>query len=286
MRTEIIIATYNKPAYLALCLETCLAQTVPPDTICVADDGSGEETAAVIAAAQDRAGPVSIRHSWHEDDGFRKCKALNTAIAESQADYLFFIDDDCLLHPGFVSRHLDLARRDRFLTGSLIRLDPALTQAMLSAGRVAWSAEGRLSGWTPQSGSERLKSTPPAPRLNRALDRLSPVKRNWQGGCASTFRDNLLAVNGFDERMAYGGLDKELGDRLGNAGVRGRHVRYTAPVYHLDHGRAYDKPEVRAFNRGIIEDTRRTGRTWTEHGIVKGPRRRGHSTAPGITPAR
>jgi glycosyltransferase involved in cell wall biosynthesis len=31
---------------------------------------------------------------------------LNKAIASSNADYLIFIDDDCLLHPAFVRRHL------------------------------------------------------------------------------------------------------------------------------------------------------------------------------------
>ena len=61
-----------------------------------------------------------------------------------------------------------------------------------------------------------------------ALDRLSPVQKAWGGANASAFRAALVEVNGFDEAMRCGGGDKELGVRLTNGGVRGRHLRYTA----------------------------------------------------------
>lgn len=267
MKTEIIIATYNKPNYLRLCLQTCLAQTQLPTSICLADDGSGPETAALIAEFQKTSGDVRIRHSWHEDDGFRKCAALNKAVRESEADYLIFIDDDCLLHPTFVARHLALANPKRFLTGSLIRLSPELTTEILESGAVNWSDNGRLEGWEPSKASDLAKATPYGPLINRVREVLSPVSRNWQGACASTHRDNILAVNGFDETMTYGGLDKEFGARLINSGVKGRHIRYSAPVYHLDHSRSYESAEMRRSNREKIERSRKLKLTWTEHGI-------------------
>ncbi|WP_460274213.1 glycosyltransferase [Celeribacter sp. ULVN23_4] len=269
MRSEIIIATYNKPSYLRLCLQTCLEQTSPATSICLADDGSGPETAELVETVRQSSGDVEIRHSWHEDNGFRKCAALNKAIETSQADYLIFIDDDCLLHPTFVARHLALANPKRFLTGSLIRLSPEDTATYLKAGHVQWDAEGKLEGWHPVKRSDMPKSMPYGPMLNRIREVMSPVKRNWQGACASTFRDNVIAVNGFDESMTYGGLDKEFGARLINAGIRGRHLRYSAPVYHLDHSRGYESAELRASNRKKIETTRKKHLTWTEDGIVK-----------------
>ena len=39
--------------------------------------------------------------------------------------------------------------------------------------------------------------------------------------------------------MYYGGEDKEFGVRLINARIKGKHLRYTAPLYHIDHGRSY-----------------------------------------------
>lgn len=267
MRSELVISTYQKPDYLALVLTTLVGQILRPDSVCLADDGSDGRTAAVIAAFRAELPNLPLRHVWHEDRGFRKTLILNDAVRSSTADYMMFIDDDCLMHPGFIARHLHLARRGRFLTGSVIRLDASLTRDLLAQGRIDWTARGRPPGWQPQKLSETLKSMPFPPAVMGVLDRLSPVRCSWAGGNASTFRDHILAVNGFDTDMAYGGEDKEFGARLINSGIRGRHLRYSAPLYHLDHGRSYVDPQMVARNRAIILETRRTGRVRTESGI-------------------
>ena len=268
MHSELVISTYQKPDYLALVLGTLAGQRRLPDRVCVADDGSDQRSEAVISGFRARMPQVPLRHVWQEDRGFRKTLILNEAVRTSTADYLIFIDDDCAMHPGFVARHLDMARQGQFLTGSVIRLSEAMTGQMLDAGQVAWTARGRPEGWMPDGLSERLKAMPlPAPVMGW-LDRASPVKCNWAGGNASTFRAHILAVNGFDTRMAYGGEDKEFGARLSNAGIRGRHLRYSAPLYHLEHPRGYVDPEVQRLNRAMIEATRATGKVWTESGIA------------------
>ena len=53
----------------------------------------------------------------------------------------------------------------------------------------------------------------------------------------SAGRSGIVAANGFDERMGYGCLDRELGERLKNAGVRGKLVRHPAVCGHLHHKR-------------------------------------------------
>ena len=117
LRTELVVSTYNSPHALALSLASISGQSLPPAQVCIADDGSGPETAAVIAAFG-RAHPwIALRHLWHDDRGFRKNTILNRAIASSEADYLSFTDGDCLLGPGFVARHVELARHDRYLSG-------------------------------------------------------------------------------------------------------------------------------------------------------------------------
>ena len=268
MQSELVIATYQKPEYLALVLTTLLGQRRKPDSLCIADDGSDDRTAAVIAAFRSTCPDLDLRHVWHDDQGFRKTRILNEALRSSTADYMIFIDDDCLMHPGYIERHLHLAKRGQFLTGSVIRLDDALTQRLLALGRLDWTAQIRPPGWTPRSLSEWLKSMPlPAPVMG-VLDRLSPVRCSWAGGNASTFRAHMLAVSGFDTRMAYGGEDKEFGARLINAGIRGRHLRYSAPLYHLDHRRGYVDPETQGKNRDILLDTRASGRVRTDHGVA------------------
>lgn len=273
MQTELIVATYENPRSLALCLASVACQRLRPDAIAIADDGSGPETAAVIEAFRARHPDRPLRHVWHEDRGFRKAAILNRAIASSTAEFLVFIDGDVLIHPGFVARHRELARPDRFASGSLIRLDAeataAVTEADVTAGRVfdlgwlrAHRAIDRPGTWA--------KAMPLPKPLMALADRLSPVQRAWCGANASAFRAAILKVNGFDETMAWGGGDKEMGVRLANAGVRGRHLRFTAPLVHLDHPRGYADPAHKAANKARVKAIRRAGIAWTEHGIAKG----------------
>lgn len=272
MRSELVIATYNSPRALSLCLASVARQDRRPDSIAIADDGSGPETRALVEAFA-AASPVPVRHVWHEDDGFRKAAILNRAIATSEAEVLIFIDGDVMIHPGFVARHLELARPDAWASGSLIRLDApataAVTEADVTSGRVfdrRWLGEmrafDRVGTW--------LKAMPFPRPVMAALDALSPVQRAWCGANASAARAAILKVNGFDETMRWGGGDKDLGVRLTNAGIRGRHLRFTAPLVHLDHPRGYADPAHKAENKARIRATRRSGRSWTPDGIVKG----------------
>lgn len=79
-------------------------------------------------------------------------------------------------------------------------------------------------------------------------------------------------MSGFDERVKYGGLDKEFAVRLGNNGTKGAHLRYSAPLVHLDHSRGYSDPEGRKRNRALIEAARCEGIKVTQHGIPLGGR--------------
>ena len=266
--SEVIIATYNKPDYLRLCLKSIAEQSQRPSAICLADDGSDARIEPVIEGFRVAHPDLPLRRSWHEDQGFRKSVALNRAIANSSCDYLVFLDDDVILHPDALWRHLACAARGRYLTGSLIRLDADLTGRLLQAQSYEW-AEGRLAGWTPKGRSQWLKSMPFPPSVMALFDRLSPVSPNFQGACASVWREDVVRVNGFEGNMSYGGLDKEIGVRLRNAGIHGRHVRYTAPAYHLDHGRSYADQKVKRANRDYILALRKSGETRARNGIAE-----------------
>lgn len=274
MRSELVISTYNNPGALRLCLDSVARQSVIPP-VCFADDGSGPETAAVIADFAGAHPGIMTRHVWHEDRGFEKCAILNKAIASSAAEHIIFIDGDVLIHPGFIARHVELARPGRFCTGSLIRLSEAastqVTPALVASGQVFERGWLRRVGAIDRMGTW-LKTMPfPKPVMN-ALEVLSPVQRALCGANASAFRADMLRVNGYDEGMKYGSEDKEFGVRLSNAGVKGRHVRFTAPLVHLDHPRGYADPERIRRQKAMVRAARASGKTWTEDGIVKGRR--------------
>ena len=69
--------------------------------------------------------------------------------------------------------------------------------------------------------------------------------------------------------MTYGSEDVELGVRLNNAGIRGRHIRYTAPLLHIEHSRGYADPVIAAQNKRYMKAVRRSGKAWTDNGILK-----------------
>jgi GT2 family glycosyltransferase len=272
MRTELIVSTYEHPRALALSLASVARQRVLPDGIAIADDGSGPETAEVIAAFRAEHPTLPLRHVWHAHAGFGKPAMLNRAVASSDAEFLVFIDGDVMIHPGFMARHLAVARPDRFSTGSLIRLDAAASAAVTRDDVLSGRVFDR--GWLRRKGALRrpgdwLKAMPfPAPVMG-VLDGISPTRRSWCGANASAFRAAIVAVNGFDETFGWGGEDKEFGTRLANSGVTGQHVRYTTPLVHLWHPRPYAKKQRKQEQKRRIRALRRNGATWAAAGMVK-----------------
>lgn len=286
MRLTVILSTYNAPEALDLVLTGYEGQTYADFDIVIADDGSTSETRAVIERFRSR-GRLTISHEWHEDTGFRKCTILNRAIAAATGDYLLISDGDCIPHPEFLEIHVRLAKPGRFLSGGRCMLTPELTQKLtaedISSGRLfdsRWLAEH--SGLSRPRDAMKLRKPAPA----SFLDRVTPTKATWNGHNSSGWKSDILEVNGFDERLGYGGLDREMGERLMNLGIRARQIRHRAICFHLDHERGYVDPEVvrsnKEIRRAVTGKSSRFSRVsglpaprvgprshWTDHGIVK-----------------
>jgi hypothetical protein len=122
------------------------------------------------------------------------------------------------------------------------------------------------------------------PRIGWLLDRISPARASRNGHNASGWRADNESVNGIDEPMAKGGEDREMGERLQNAGIRGRRIRHRAVCVHLDHARGYVTEEAIAKNRVIRAETRAAKSRWSKFGIQRGRHetevRTSGSTAP------
>lgn len=89
------------------------------------------------------------------------------------------------------------------------------------------------------------------------LNWISPTRKTWNGHSASCHKEHILAVNGFEETMQYGGQDCEFGDRLVNYGLKTKRIRYSAVCVHLDHKRGYVTPEMLANSHAIRLDTKK-----------------------------
>lgn len=264
---SVIISTYNQPAWLELALRGYAAQTFTDFEVVVADDGSGPDTRALLDRLRASL-PFPLRHVWHEDDGFRKTIILNRALTASVGDYLVFTDGDCIPRADFLAQHATLRRPGHFLSGGYYKL-PAGLSAAITPADVASQRCFDLA-WLRARGLPRtIKNLKLSARGRTAdlLNRLTPTRATWNGMNASGWRTDLVAANGFDERMQYGGEDRELGERLRNAGLRARQIRYRAVCLHLHHGRGYVTPDMLARNAAIRAATRREGRVRTAFGL-------------------
>ncbi|MEZ5513281.1 MAG: glycosyltransferase family 2 protein [Steroidobacteraceae bacterium] len=269
MKLSVIVSTYNQPDWLELCLWGLAAQSERDFEVLIADDGSDEATALRIERTRAATG-LQIRHVWHADDGFRKCAILNKAVSASGGDYLVFTDGDCLLRKDFVATHLRFRQTGYFLSGGYCKL-PMQTSKRVTADvvtgqqvfDVGWL---RANGLTSRRGMAKLRS---GPRIGAWLDAITPTQATWNGHNASGWKTDIVGANGFDERMAYGGEDRELGERMRNAGIRARQIRHRAIVVHLDHARGYVSEAAIARNRQIRAETAAQKRTWTPFGLIR-----------------
>ena len=265
---SVIISTYNQPDWLERCLIGYACQDRCDFELIVADDGSADATRERIEALR-RSLPFPLKHVWQEDAGFRKCRILNQAILQASGDYLIFSDGDCVPRADFVSQHLRLREPRRYLGGGYCKLPMEVSRqidrAVIEAGQhcdLHWLIANGLP-----RGKRSLKLWARRGWRERLLNAITPTRPRWSGNNASGWTADLLAANGFDERMSYGGEDLELGERLVNAGVSGKQVRFSAICVHLDHPRGYVRPDMRAANEAIRTETRASRTTRTEHGL-------------------
>lgn len=267
MTTGVIISTYNNPKWLQKTLWGYMNQTVPADEIVIADDGSREDTRILIESFKEK---LPIKHVWHEDDGFRKTIILNKAIVASTADYLIFTDQDMIPREDFVEVNVKNARKGRFLSGGHVNLPPAISEMIteedVRTGR-AFDVQWLRKNGQPKSfrNSKLFRS----PFYAWLLNHITTAKATWDGCSASGWREDILAVNGFNELMVYGGEDREFGERLVNMGLKGVQLRYSAVTIHLYHERPYKTAEGIRANNLIRKQVRKNRIIKTPTGIEK-----------------
>ena len=269
MKVSVVISTYNSPEWLEKVLWGYECQAYRNFELVIADDGSGDETRSIINRFKAVSG-LDVVHVWHEDRGFQKSEILNKAIQASTTDYLIFSDGDCIPRKDFVSVHVKNAAPGYFLSGGYFMLpietSHAITKDDVQSGNafeVTWLKENGLAGTY-----KTLKLTSKG-NLQKFLNFVTPTKATWNGHNSSGWKKDLLAVNGFNEQMQYGGQDRELGERLMNKGIKGKQIRYSAVCIHLEHKRGYKTNESIQKNKNIRKETKNLKKTWTDFGIVK-----------------
>ncbi len=259
MKTALLISTYNWPEALELILKSVLIQSQFPDEVIIADDGSKEATKELIESYTEHT-KLQINHIWQEDNGFRKSKVLNKAIASTSCDYIIQIDGDCIMHKDFVKDHISSAEKGMFLFGSRVNIKKEALSDILKNGKFQFSF---FSG---DIGKRTRNLRIPVLRDNY---KSSPLFSSKVRGCnISYWREDFIKVNGYNEAMeGWGREDSEFILRVLNKGIQGKRLRYGGIVYHLYHPES-SKSNLED-NDKIQQKTIKEKLVWCEKGVSK-----------------
>ncbi|MDB2368820.1 glycosyltransferase family 2 protein [Flavobacteriales bacterium] len=258
MTCTLIIATYNWPQALELVLISVSKQTIIPDEIVIADDGSTKETLDVIKKVKKKLN-LPIKHVWQEDQGFRKTKILNKSFAIAKGEYIVQVDGDIVLHKKFVEDHLGNARPNVFLHGSRSFLNNRLSQKSIHEKITSFNffEKGLTNRWN----AIYFKPLAMFARPNKSL-------KKTRGCNFSCFKKDFLLVNGYNEDMiGWGKEDTELSARLINNNILKKQLKNCALSYHLEH-QTFERKGLNK-NIKILENTILKKEKYCENGVAK-----------------
>src|SRR5688500_6319007 len=222
----IVIPTRNRVAYLAVPLDSPLAQqTETAHEILVVDDGVPGATTAVL---ERRPG---VRYVTNPERGLNV--ARNTGVRESRSPLIAFVDDDVLVPPGWLDALVEGARRhpaaDAFAGPIRARFEGCtprgcgreeLPITTLDLGTEDWEA---VAGWGANFAVRRA-----------ALERIGPFDERivQPHGDEEEWFERLRAAGGLVVYLAAAGLDHRrtaedarLGPLIRSAYARGRGAR-------------------------------------------------------------
>lgn len=260
MKISLIISTYNSPVALEASLRSVIAQKVRPYEVIIADDGSTDSTPEVIERFRQSV-KFPVVHIWQKNEGFRLATIRNKAIAQAKGDYIVQIDGDIVLDPDFIADHYAVARRGHFVCGSRVLIQEHLTSKIFA------DPSTEIKPWTP--GISNRKNAIRSPFLAKMVNLLSPSKLKYRGCNMAFWKNDLLAVNGYDESyLGWGCEDHDLVARLMNHRIKPLQVRHRAVCYHLWHPSS-KKADTFQRNNELLEATRRDKRIRANDGIDK-----------------
>lgn len=265
MKVSAIIPCYQRPDTLRRTLLSLSSQSFLVDEAVVTDDGSSADIPGMLRELVQSL-RFRVRYVTHEDRGFRAARTRNNGVRLAKGDFLVFADHDIVFTRDYVRTFVENARKKEFLVSWPVRLTSEQTE-LVTDGMVMASDYRRLI--TPEQWRSIAKQHR-KDAFYRLLHRfgLRPIGPKLRSGVLALFKEDFLAVNGFDELYkGWGNEDDDLGWRLHRCGVKGRNVTTSEVPIHLWHPVNSGGPRANlAYYKKRIEEIKR-GDCVCEHGI-------------------
>ncbi len=108
MKTSVLINNFNNAPYVADCLESVLQQTQPADEIIFYDDGSSDESRAIVQKFGHRVKLIAgVRPPAAFPAHVNQGRAIHEAFRASRGDLVFLLDSDDTFHPTRIARYME-----------------------------------------------------------------------------------------------------------------------------------------------------------------------------------
>lgn len=257
MKTTVIVTTYNWPEALEKVLQALSVQTIVPDEVIIADDGSSRAVVEKINKTIESIDNLKIQHVWHEDRGFRAAEIRNRAVGESSGEYLIFIDGDSIPCRRFIELHQKNRRKGWFVSGGRILMSKEYTENLLNRGLDENPCLIKPYVWFTRYLSCHVNKPVRRIIVPQIVSRWW-WRRRWEGARTcnlATWKKDFESVNGFDlEFEGWGYEDSDLVVRLLRKGLLRCHLGIGNPVLHCWHAeksRARKKMNYRMLTETI-----------------------------------
>ncbi|MDK6079174.1 glycosyltransferase [Massilia varians] len=209
-RIDVLVPTCGRPAALAVTLTAIGAQDYPALRIVVSDQTEGSTAlgqAEVVAVLRYLRARGHQLETWHHLPRRGMAEQRAFLLAQVQAPYCLFVDDDVILEPGLVRRlHGLLVRQGCGFAGSAVHGLSYLGQERPAQEQLTFW-EHRVEPETVMPGSSawarhHLHSAANLFHLQRRLgvppDQERAYRVAWVGGCVMFDSAKLRAAGGFD----------------------------------------------------------------------------------------
>lgn len=267
-KLSLIISFYNKIDFLKLVFAGVENQSFKDFEVIIADDGSNETIVKQLKSLIKKSN-FPVKHIWQEDKGFRKNKILNLGILASDADYLVFIDGDCIPHSEFLSEHFINREEKVCLTGRRVNLSRKITNKLnVELIKSKFLEQNILSLLLDSIFGETIDFEKGIYIKSNWLRKIINKKTRGLLGCNfSIHKKDIMDINGFDERYISPsiGEDSDLQFRLELNGVKIKSLNNIAIQYHLYH----NPQERRKENLILFEEVKKARVAFTPYGIKK-----------------
>ena len=199
LKVSIIINNFNYGRYLASCIESALAQTYGNIEVIVSDDGSTDDSQAVIESFG-----TSIIASFKSNGG--QASALNAGFKKSSGNLVIFLDADDLLKPHCVAEIVRHWRADMMKLHFNLEVIDASGKAVGCLYMKRPLPRGDLREHLLTSGAVASMGMSGNVFARTFLEQVMPMPEvGWERG-ADTYLFNLAALTG-----QVGAIDEPLG---------------------------------------------------------------------------